>query len=300
MRLGDADLPAESVSHVVIDEGLHARGRIDLLVFLMDQAHAQVVRGCPEQVAPEGLIFEHAVIDARRNALDIAVLLVGGQRPSRQKVIGDRDIDRCGDVAAIEGTGVELDRSPELALRRLRVYHDRAARRIPSYQGPLGAAQHFHAIQVDELPLQETRVGDLPDPVDVNADVGYAAHRERSVGDASPGSVKEHVRHVRGQVLDVLYVSYFEIRRADRRDGQRRVLHADLAPRGRDEDFFERAVALLCPRRRRRRAEPYHRRGHGGANRCKSHWSPPDVMNGSRVAEKRHSSPRRTPIYYYY
>ena len=100
-------------------------------------------------------------------------------------------------------------------------------------------AQYFHAIQLDELALQKTRVRYLPNPVDVSPYIRDAAHIETTVGYASASSIKEHVRHNRGQILGVFYVLHCQGFFADGSYRHWRILQAGYAPCRRDDNFFE-------------------------------------------------------------
>ena len=89
-----------------------------------------------------------------------------------------RHVDDAFDVAPIEGADRRRDRAAELLSGTLRPEANGAARRVAAERRALRAAQHFDAVEIDELADQRARGIDLPNAVDVGADVRNAAHAE--------------------------------------------------------------------------------------------------------------------------
>jgi len=183
---------------------------------------------------------------SRRQARDVAGAVVVGDREARPESVREWQIDRAFEVASIEVANRHLEVYAELIGRRFRVEPDSTARRVASVQRALRAAQDFDAIEVDELAQQQAVVGNLPDAVDVGADVRDAADRERCSIGAAEIAGDDEVRHYGFQVFHVLDALAFEHVACEGDYRQRHVLQVLLAASRRDDDLFEPALIVLC------------------------------------------------------
>src|SRR6185295_3266622 len=138
----------------------------------------ELVAGVPHDVAAEYRLVDGAVFLARRQILDIAVAVQARGRPFREHRVAEGHVDRRFDVSPVERAGDGGHIAAELLSWALRPDPDSAACRVAAEPRAMRAAQHLDAIEVDEFAYECARRIDLPDAVDIRADVRNAAHTE--------------------------------------------------------------------------------------------------------------------------
>src|SRR5690606_4421358 len=141
------------------------------------------------------------------------------------------------------------DVAAELLLRSARPDADRAADVVAAVGRALRTAQHLDAVDVDELLSQEAGRADLPDAVDVYADVRQAADAELRLARAAAAALNVDVRNVVADVFEAVEPLQLEGIAGQRHDRDRNLLQVLGAPRGCDDDLFQRSP-FLCQNRR--------------------------------------------------
>jgi hypothetical protein len=162
-----------------------------------------------------------------------------GGRPLRSHALAERKVQRGFDVEALVGAGRGRDVAAEFFRRTLRPDADGAAGRVAAEHRALRAAQHFDAIDLDELVGQEAGSADLPNAVDVGADARNAAHAEVRAAGAAAAARDEHVRDALADFFEVIDAARLEAVARDRDDRDRNLLQVLLAAGRRDDDLLE-------------------------------------------------------------
>ena len=111
---------------------------------------------------------------------------------------------------------------------------------------PCGPRKHFDAVDVDELLRQEARGADLPNAIDVGADVRDAAHAEARAAGAAGAARDDDVRYALTDLFEVVDAARLEAFARDRDDGDGHLLEILLTAGGRDDDFLETFLGRSC------------------------------------------------------
>ena len=225
---------------------MHARLREGARVALVIEAEVEIVRDVPSNVAAQHLLIDAAAVRGRGLAVDVAVAGQVRARPLRTDFLAERHVERRLDVGAIEGSRRDGNVAAEFCGRPLRPDADGAARRVAAEHRALRTAQDFDAVDVDELLRQEARGADLPNAIDVGADVRDAAHAEARAAGAAGAARDDDVRYALTDLFEVVDAARLEAfaRDGDDRDGH--LLEILLTAGGRDDDFLETFLGRSC------------------------------------------------------
>jgi hypothetical protein len=224
--------------------------RIFLVVVDHQREIGRLIRREAQRAARRPLV---PVIDvvAGREILGEPIALVSDAGEARGDGLAQRDVHHAFRLECVVIAGFELDAAVEfLGLRLARDHVDRAAGRIASVERALRAAQHFDALHVEVLGLEQPRVLDRH-RVEVLLDAGIAARRDRRHADAADLEVRagevglgeRDVRHVQLQVGRLVDLPALERFTAEGGNRDRHVDQILLAPlRGDDDDVYDLSV----------------------------------------------------------
>ena len=238
-------------------------GRLDL----------QRVRGRPQQVDAGGLVVVGAdIVFPGGDIVVVTVLLVAfAQGHLGRQLIGDAEIDNAVDVVGVVLLEARAELRAELAGGLACGHIDQATDGVPSEQCALGAAQHFHAGEVDAA-QQRTGIGTEEDVVHRHADGGVevlldirdADTANKDGGHATGalgGIVDDQVGRNAGQVHEIPAEHTADLGLVEGADGQADILQIFLTFTGSYNDFLKRACFLRGHWQRQRTGQ---RRGRNG------------------------------------
>ena len=195
------------------------------------------------QILPVGV--EHA--RQRGGRLDVAIRLGHAARHAHAQALRQRTAHRAFDRAAVEAFVARVDVAVQFSLAGVRAdVLDQAARRVAPEQRALRPAQHFHALDVEQLarkPVHRPHVG----IIDINRDrrfeiVGEVVLRnaaqveDRDVG--RPG-VELEPRHLLGDLRGVGHAQRFQLLARIGGDRDRHALRVLAALVRGDDDIAE-------------------------------------------------------------
>jgi hypothetical protein len=223
-------------------------------VVLRPALHEQVVVDRLEvgQVAAAGqeggLLLGHRVARGRL-VVDVAVVLLLGERKTDRCGVAQRHVERTAHADAVVAAQAHLDVAELLLEHRLGGLHvDRTDGRVAAPQGSLRSAQDLDRVHVEQQ-RGSTFGARRVDPIDEGRDfrigifglravVADAAQRHRDDAVVALGRGLES-RHQVNHVGDGLDVGVRECCRAERSDGHRRALQRRRAL-GRGDDHFRK------------------------------------------------------------
>jgi hypothetical protein len=211
------------------------------------RAQLELLVRLPHEVAGDVGHVDLTVVLVVGDAVHVAVTLHGRGRNARLQRVGHGHVDAHDRVAAVEAAERDLPSATELVARLTRDDANGAARRVAAVQRALRTTQHFDALDVLHVEVEQAGRVRLPDAVDVETDAWNAADREtdfrrRAVRAADHAQIRNRAL----QFLDRRNALQREILARHRDDRDWNVLQIRTAPCRRNDDFFETAALRAC------------------------------------------------------
>ncbi len=218
---------------------LNARLGELIVVGLVVEAPRQLVGRHPQDIAVENLLIDAAVVEAGGQVVDVTVAIQIRDRPLREQLVGNRNVDGGLYVAPVERPESAGQIGAEFLRRLLGPDAERAAGRVAAERGALRATQHFDAVDVHEFLRQETGRADLPHAVDVSADIRDTANGEARAGRAATATRDHEVGDGLADPFQGIEPAQLEAVARHRDDRNGYLLQILFTPGCRDHDFFE-------------------------------------------------------------
>jgi len=238
---------------------------------------AVIGREARRQPQTVGILVPELVVTAQgvvRHVALVAVAIDAATREAEFERVAGRKIHGALEMVEVVVTDLRLGVAAQLLARPLRRQQHRATCAVAPEQRSLGPLEHLHVREVVHRQVRalgggENHLGEIQRHRGVHRHRHFrgplaAQHHDGNVGAGAPRGYA-HGRHVRGEISQFRDVLLTQEVGAHRRDRDRHVLQALLAPTRRDEDFLQ--FDHMPPAVLRRYIRDHARRGDGERER---------------------------------